>query len=271
MKSLERAFERMLKLCDVVWGWKETRKLRTALHATAALLFPVQCVCCGRLDEKLCAACSQTLGAVAIRPQRVEEFADALPLNMAGLPMPVITAGRYEHELAGVLLSYKNHQMVSLSKVLVPLLARALRAALNELTDPAREVLLVPVPSRRKALAVRGYWPVGLLLHRVFKAHLLPENTRVVHALRYAAGASLGSSQKMRGRRGRASVHNTMLARRQPGISDALNSGAQVLFIDDVLTTGATLAEAYRALQGKCVVPCGAVVIASTPAPDEKR
>lgn len=269
MKSLGSARERLLQVCDGVWNSKEFRKFREATLATSTLLFPVQCVCCGCVDERLCSACSQKLRSTVLNPRRVEAFAESLPLNFAGDPLPVIAAGHYEHELSRVLLAYKNRSMVSLASLLVPVLARAIRRAVNELTDPNADVLLIPIPTRRKALAARGYWPVGLLLHRAMRAHLLPANIRVVHALRYAIGASWGGSQKVRGRRGRTKVHNTMLARRSRGIATSLNSGRQVLLIDDVLTTGATLAEAFRALRNHCVVPCGAAVIASTAAPDK--
>lgn len=271
MESLGNVRRYLLTGCDSVWNLTEFRKLREATRATSMLLFPVQCVCCGCVDENLCSSCAQGLRAAVLRPQRVEVFAESLPLNLAGEPLPVIAAGHYEHELSGVLLAYKNHSMVSLVSVLVPGLARAIRVALNELTDPSAEVLLIPIPTRRKALSTRGYWPVGLLLNRVVKAHLLPRNVRIVHALKYAISASWGGSQKVRGRRGRARVHNTMLAKRSPVVIASLNAGSQILFIDDVLTTGATLSEAFRAVRNNCVVPCGAVVIASTAAPDKKH
>ncbi|GAA1495715.1 hypothetical protein GCM10009628_07170 [Paeniglutamicibacter kerguelensis] len=69
--------------------------------------------------------------------------------------MPVIAAGKYEHELASVLLAYKNHQMVSLGRVLAPVLASALRAGILGLANPQAPVILVPVPTRRQARAGR--------------------------------------------------------------------------------------------------------------------
>ena len=271
MESLGSVRKRLLTACDRVWNTTEFRNLREAARATSMLLFPVQCVCCGCVDAKLCSTCSQTLSNAVLRPQRVDESAESLPLNLSGEPLPVIAAGQYEHELSGVILAYKNRSMVSLAPLLVPGLARAIRTAVNELTDPSAEVLLIPIPTRRKALSARGYWPVGLLMSRVEKAHLLPKNVRVVHALRYAVGASWGGSQKVRGRAGRAAVHNTMLVRRSAMVKASLNSASQILFIDDVLTTGATLAEAFRALHKSCVVPWGAGVMASTAASDKKR
>ena len=206
-----------------------------------------------------------------MHPGRVERHAEALPLNQRGQALPVVAAGTYEHELASVLLAYKNHRMVSLGKVLAPVLASALRAGILGLADPREPVILVPVPTRRQALAKRGYWPVGLLLRRVAAARSLPGNVRVVHLLGYGFGKSWGAAQKGLGRRGRASVRNTMRLRATPGARKIISSGAQVLLVDDVLTTGATLAEAHRCLAGRGPVVCGAVVLASTTAPAGNR
>lgn len=257
----------LLTLADRAWVARETVLVRRAVRAAAALLMPLECVGCGRPDLRLCPSCTRGLRRSARHPLRVEEQAQALPLNTRGQPLPVVAAGKYDHELASVILSYKNHQMVALEKILVPLLAAAVRTAVGELTDPSGTVLLVPLPTRRQARASRGYWPVGLLLHRVAAAHLLPAHVRAANLLGYRARASWGKAQKGQGRRGRTHVRNTMRARATPGAKKFLNSDVQILFVDDVLTTGATLAEAYRALAQFPLNFRGAVVIAGTSAP----
>ena len=125
------------RLLDRLWSARETRILRSALRGTAALLFPVQCVCCRRPDASLCRPCATGLRRAGLHPGRVERHAEALPLNQRGQALPVVAAGKYEHELASVLLAYKNHQMVSLGKVLAPVLASALRAGILETGKPA--------------------------------------------------------------------------------------------------------------------------------------
>ncbi|MGL3804973.1 ComF family protein [Paeniglutamicibacter sp. R2-26] len=255
------------RVMDRLWSAREARILRAAFRGTAALLFPVQCVCCGRPDFALCRACATGLRRAGMRPGRVERHAEALPLDQLGQVLPVIAAGTYEHELAAVLLAYKNHQMVSLGKALAPVLATALRVGILELADPSRPVLLVPLPTRRQARAVRGYWPVGLLLRRAAAGGKLPGNVQVAPLLRHAFGSSWDAAQKGRGRRGRRSVHNTMRMRDTPGARRAVSSVAQVILVDDVLTTGATLSEAHRCLEARGPKVCGAVVLASTAAP----
>ncbi|MBP2386678.1 hypothetical protein [Paeniglutamicibacter kerguelensis] len=143
------------RLLDQLWSARETRILRSALRGTAALLFPVQCVCCRRPDASLCRPCATGLRRAGLHPGRVERHAEALPLNQSGQALPVIAAGKYEHELASVLLAYKNHQMVSLGRVLAPVLASALRAGILGLANPQAPVILVPVPTRRQARAGR--------------------------------------------------------------------------------------------------------------------
>lgn len=261
---------RWARALDRLWSARETRILRAAFRGTAALLFPVLCVCCGRPDSALCRACATGLRRAGMHPGRVERHAEALPLNPRGQVLPVIAAGAYEHELAAVLLAFKNHQMVALGKALAPVLAPALREGILELSDPRRPVLLVPLPTRRQARAVRGYWPVGLLLRRAAAGGTLPPNVRIEPLLRYAFGGSWGAAQKGRGRRGRRSVHNTLRMRDTPRARRAVSSGAQVILVDDVLTTGATLSEAHRCLAGRGPVVCGAVVLASTTAPAGK-
>ena len=92
------------RLLDRLWSARETRILRSALRGTAALLFPVQCVCCRRPDASLCRPCATGLRRAGLHPGRVERHAEALPLNQSGQALPVIAAGKYEHELASVLL-----------------------------------------------------------------------------------------------------------------------------------------------------------------------
>ncbi|MDO5744621.1 MAG: ComF family protein [Micrococcaceae bacterium] len=253
---------------DALWHHRRVHAVCLAMSSTAALLLPVECVCCQRPDITLCPSCARALRAACLHPQRVEHRADALPVNQRHDPMPVIAAGSYDHELAAVILAFKNHQMPALGKVLAPPLARAVYTAVEQLADPGRPVVLVPVPTRLRAKAKRGYFPLGVLLVRMGRSRVLPERVLVGHLVRYGAWGQFTSAQKGRGKRARSVVRGAMEARDTPLLSRLLAVEAQVLFIDDVLTTGATLAEAQRALAVSGLPVCGAVVLAATPAPD---
>lgn len=260
-----------LRRLDAWWVHGSPRAVRFAVRGTAALLLPVECVCCRRPDAVVCGRCARALRTACLRPRRVEHRAEALPLNPGNEPMPVIAAGSYEHELAAVVLAYKNHQMPGLAGMLVPPLARAVKSALDTLAAPGAPVVLVPVPTRLQARNRRGYFPVGLLLGRLRRAGVLPEGVRVARLVRYRAARQFTAAQKGKGRRARGAVRNSMCARRTRTLDRLAGRGARVLLIDDVLTTGSTLAEAQRALAEAGLPACGAVVLAATPAPDEKR
>lgn len=253
---------------DVLWNHRGAHAVRSAMASTAALLLPIECVCCQRPDTTLCPSCAKAMRAACLHPHRVEHRADALPVNQRHEALPVIAAGSYEHELAAVILAFKNHQMPALGKVLVPALARAVFTAVEELADPGRPVVLVPVPTRLRAKAKRGYFPLGVLLARMGRSRVLPQRVLVGQLVRYRARGQFTTAQKGRGKRARSVVRGTMEAPDTPSLARLLVLEAQVLFIDDVLTTGATLAEAQRALAGSGLQVCGAVVLAATPAPD---
>jgi predicted amidophosphoribosyltransferase len=277
---------------------------RTAAAAAEllALAAPVDCVCCGAEDAALCGACERRVRLMTLSPFRAEGQAPALMDMDGSVLLPVVAAGSYRGELAQTLLSFKSHGQGRLGEVLAKGLARALRSALGE----AEALCLVPVPTSSSAFRKRGFSPVHLLLKRLrlrreFPALTLADALRkappLADALRKApplavAGRSaraplLGRSgilgqgtasglprglpggQKGLGRGARAQrVRGSMRARAGiRGIPSPDLRGRPCIIIDDVLTTGATLAEAARALREAGAVVRGAVVLAATRPP----
>ncbi|WP_411732119.1 ComF family protein [Paeniglutamicibacter sp.] len=260
-----------LRRLDAWWVNGAAYAVRSAVRGTAALLLPVDCVCCRRPDAPVCVRCARALRTACLHPRRVEHRAEALPLNQRNEPLPVVAAGAYDHELAAVILAYKNHQMPGLARILVPPLARAVKSAMDTLAAPGVPVVLVPVPTRLQARNRRGYFPVGLLLGGLRRARVLPGRIQVARLVRYRATRQFTSAQKGKGRRARGAVRNSMCTTGRRSLARLAAQGVQVLLVDDVLTTGSTLAEAQRALAEAGLPVCGAVVLAATPAPDEKR
>ncbi|WP_354182602.1 phosphoribosyltransferase family protein [Arthrobacter sp. UYP6] len=186
--------------------------------------------------------------------------------------LPVLAAGRYAGSLARVLLAFKNHGHTDLAGALRPLLAGALHQAVSDVPSSSK-LVLVPVPGTGSALRRRGYNPLGMLLGTLHTGGLLPAGTDVQALVRLSVtgprvllrpGSRKNSgSQKSLGRKGRRrNVYGTMTA----GGAGSL-SGVRCLVVDDVLTTGATIAEATRVLRAAGARVEGAVVIAVTAAP----
>ncbi|MFJ4253000.1 ComF family protein [Microbacterium sp. NPDC090003] len=125
-------------------------------------------------------------------------------------------------------------------------LGTALAAVLAPLAADAHPV--VPVPTSRSAFRRRGYRVPELLLRR---AGVAPSSL-LRSVVRRADQRGLDARARA------ANVRRSMTARRR-------GDGAPVLVMDDVVTTGATLDEAARALTAAGYRVLGAVALAATP------
>ncbi|WP_457950689.1 ComF family protein [Pseudarthrobacter sp. alpha12b] len=244
--------------------------LSSAAADLLALAVPVDCVCCGAEDRTLCASCSNRIRQLTRQPFRAESGAPAL-MNVDGTPMlPVVAAGVYRDELAQGLLSFKRHGQHQLGRSLGRALAVAVRAAARG----GSGFLLVPVPTGTAAYVNRGFSPVHLLLKEA--ARHVP-GLDVADVLGKKPGAGFpwpGGPGGHKGPAGQKGLGRGARSQRVRG-SMQVKSGARTrvsgrpcIIIDDVLTTGATMGEAARALHLAGAKVRGAVVLAATRPPD---
>jgi ComF family protein len=200
--------------------------VREALEDALALAFPVECAGCDAPDEALCADCRAALAPVPASRAVTGGIRVVSSLPFDGVPARVIRA-------------LKEDGRTSLARALAP----ALAAAVHRL-DPA--AVLVPMPTSRAAMRRRGYRVVDLVARR---GGLRPEP--LLRAERATADQrGLGRDERRR------NVDGSMRA------TDA--AGRRVVVIDDVVTTGASLAEAVRALRHAGAEVLGAATIAAT-------
>ncbi|MDI3212552.1 phosphoribosyltransferase family protein [Arthrobacter sp. AL12] len=232
-----------------------------------ALAAPVDCVCCGAEDLALCGGCERQVRLLMRRPFRAEAQAPALMDVDGSALLAVVAAGAYRAELAQAVLSFKSHGQGQLAEVLSQGLARAIRAAAGD----AQGLLLVPVPTSSGAYRNRGFSPVHVLLGRMRRIRAPgsgpPARFTAAHALRKTGGArGTTGGQKGLGRGDRTQrVRGSMRVRR--GLFAPKVNGRPCIIVDDVLTTGSTVAEAARALRAAGAVVRGAVVVAATRPP----
>ncbi|MFF1394105.1 ComF family protein [Streptomyces sp. NPDC058287] len=117
-------------------------------------------------------------------------------------------------------------------------------------TQPATPLLLVPVPSARKAVRARGHDPARRIAYAA-AAELRRAGVpaRVLAALRQrrpvADQAGLDSRRRLANLAGALEV--------PAGARALLVSGGRIVLVDDVMTTGASLAEAARAIRAAAV------------------
>lgn len=205
-------------------------RIARAVAAAIALLLPVACAGCAEPGAALCEGC-----AASLEP-RVET------IDLEGLF--VHAALSYEGVAARVIRAYKEQGRTDVRRRL----ADALGSALSAAAKGEANVLAVPVPGGAARARRRGYRVVEGLLRG---AGVRPD--RILTWTRRAA------DQRELDREGRFANLTGALAAR------GVVAGTRVVIVDDVATTGATLAEARRALTAAGSVVVGAAVLARTP------
>lgn len=191
--------------------------------------------CCAGCDVLGTLLCEQCRGQLLARPTHRQT-----PDGLA-----VVAALAYEAVAARCIRRLKEDGETLLARPLGEALAVAIVQAVG---DGAPTPLIVPVPTARAAFRRRGYRVPDLLIRRAgFAISRLLMNVR-------ATADQRGLGIEERGR----NVSGSMRARHARAAQD-------VLLIDDVVTTGATLDEAARALTTAGLRVRGAVALAATP------
>lgn len=232
-----------------------TASLATALGTDLLdLLLPATCTGCGAGRRALCPDCRALPDTARAGPAGPMPPPDGLPPLHAAVP--------YAGPVRELLLAHKERGALRLARPLGGLLAAAVRSALGPAggTGGGR-VLLVPVPSAPAAVRARGHDALRRLARAAARelrrggvpAAILPvlRQTR-----RVADQAGLSAIERRRNLRGALAVPARLASR--------LPSGARLVLVDDVVTTGASLAEAARALRAAGCPPLVAATIAAT-------
>jgi predicted amidophosphoribosyltransferase len=225
------------------------------------LLLGTTCVGCARPGRLLCAACD-----TALDPHPAPAWPRPAP---PGLTEPW-AATTYAGTVRAMILGHKERRLLGLATPLGELLALVVAQAVDDLTaHPAEQesvvpLLLVPVPSRPRTVRQRGHEPTTSLV-RVAAARLteVGRPARCLPLLRTRPGLADQSGLDARGRAanlaGAFRTHAPLLrALARAGVC------GHVVVCDDVLTTGATAAEAQRALRSVGLPPVAAVAVAAT-------
>jgi predicted amidophosphoribosyltransferase len=238
-----------------VAGW-----LAGAWRELADLVLPVACAGCGAAGAAaaygVCARCVATLERLVPAPARPTPAP-------AGLP-PTTSLGGYDGVLREVLLAYKERGRHGLATPLGGLLAEAVAAAvLTAGRRPATPVVLIPVPST--ARAARGRYGDHLarlatgVAGRLRRAGWPVAVRRPLLAAPRPDSAALDSAARARSAAGAFRVRPRRVARLGESARDAT-----VVVLDDVITTGATLAAVAGTLSRAGVPVAAAAVLAAT-------
>lgn len=224
-------------------------------------LFPADCLGCGRPGALVCRCCLAELAGPAC-PAWPRPTPPDLP--------PPWSVSAYSGAARDLLISYKERGAGALRRPLAAALATAVSAVIdtapaerrNALSGPVadRAPVLVPVPSSRAAVRHRGD-DVVLGLARGAAAILrrsgLPIG--VTAALRHvrvvADSAGLSAYDRAANLAGALAVRATAVR---------VVEDATIVLVDDLITTGASLAEAARTLRAAGGTVIGAATVAAT-------
>jgi predicted amidophosphoribosyltransferase len=216
--------------------------------AAGDLLLGAACHGCGAPAWQLCPGCRVRLASSRPYPAGPDPRPPTFP--------PTWTAGPYDLLLRALVSAHKERSALGLTRLLGERLALAVLALLRDRLEALPpSLVLVPVPSARGVVRARGFDASRALARAA--ADRLPSAVRVrvqpvlVPVRTVADQTGLGAQERWRNLAGAYAV------RRRP-------TAAAVVVVDDVVTTGASLSEADRALRAVGVPVLGAATVAAT-------
>jgi predicted amidophosphoribosyltransferase len=225
-----------------------------AVASVLELLLPSRCAGCGRFDEaefRLRGLCPQCVDAL----RQSVPMTWAIPLVGGQTLIPAFAAAAYDGVIRAALLDYKERGRLCLRRELGGSLAVSVFGAVGR--DDS-SFLLVPVPSATDTRRARGHDPVGAMAITAagyLRAKGLQVEVRAILRQGRLVDDQAGLDVDAR----HANLAGALAVRRP-----ALVRGRRVVIVDDIVTTGATAAEAARALSHAGAVVAGIACVAAT-------
>jgi len=196
--------------------------LRQTGTALLDVLYPPVCLVCDAYAEPLCERCRAQIRPV---PPGTE-----LPVGLAG----VLSVGYHEEALRAAVLKLKFQRDAAVAEPVGRLLAGALRPHQAEWRADG----LVPVPIHWTRQWERGFNQSELLAQRVGRSLSLPVTQVLVRKRRTPPQVGLEAVARQRNLQGAFAIR-----------PHATVEGQRLILVDDVRTTGSTLAECATVLR----------------------
>ena len=201
-----------------------------SIRALQEIIFPSRCLGCGQLGLEICSLCRKNW-----HPHIYRQWSQHLPT------FPIYSAVSYSPIAGKVLLAAKENNLA----VADQLIYRALSHSLSYLMKEIGGDFLVPIPSRRSVARSRGRQFIAALTSQLSTETGLPAYENLEHIRRVRDQSSLDAKSRF---------HN---------LDGSLKSlsflSGRAIIVDDLVTTGATLQEAVRALRDRGIEVAAAV------------
>ncbi|MGL4173753.1 MAG: ComF family protein [Actinomycetota bacterium] len=222
------------------------------------------CAGCGVSGVRWCAVCSTMLSPL-LGPRLTHRrnlvgassFDVQSPLLFDQANIQVFFADFYRGPLREAINAWKDHGRADVTSILSEFLSGPLFRCRQAQSCWTARILIVPVPSTNTARRRRGWDPVWTLARRSARHDAYLDAVRVLrHTRPVADQAGLDAASRQKNLYAAMTVSSSWRARL---------TGRQVIVVDDVITTGATIHAAQQALTAVGAILLGAVTVASTP------
>ena len=205
----------------------------------ADLIFPSRCIGCSQLGISICSVCRKNW-----HPHIYHRTLKVLSKNY-----PVISAIEYSSVASAVLLRAKESSQAVADALVVDAIAHSLHYFVKNYGAGT----LVAIPSRRSATRKRGRDFMKEITHSVATCESLDFVEMLQHQRAVRDQSQLNSQQRMSNIAGAFSISNHSV------MAGEFGNIRPLIVVDDLVTTGATLAEAIRALRAAGFEVLGAV------------
>ena len=215
--------------------------MRKSLYPLLDLIYPKRCPGCHKPAVSICESCKIFWEKPPISIKLSKNSVSVLS---------VVSVAQYRNEVRAVLLAYKEDGEREAGKILTEALLQARRGISKHLV-----CVFVPIPSNPKSVRRRGRDFMLDLCNQV----AIQSGDKVLSIIKVNRDVQDQSklsekerSQNLVGAFDCAPKNLKLLAK------------FPIILVDDLLTTGATLREAQRALRQRGVIPIGAITAAHT-------
>ena len=198
-------------------------------HDLSQLIFPTRCFGCGRLGINICTECRREW-----IPHIYKTHVDSMKVHSGLIYTP--TASK-------IILAAKESSIQGADQLLITAIVHVLEKA----KFGAQPFKLIPIPSSKGSQRRRGRSFIVDLTHQISEVVGVPMNDCLQISRHVKDQSGLSRSKRVTNMNGAFTLKK-----------DAIVRGNQIL-IDDVVTTGATLKEAARALNSQGFHAVGSV------------